>query len=727
MLQYICALPNTPRRGRVPSIISSDPAAIATFVERLRGRTDYGLYFCVNPLLPGSTTRSKETVAEIVGLRVDLDFRSLESSPDDIDQALRQLPLAPTEVRNSGGGRHVDWMLKEPIPRGTPEYDQACELLVQLTGRMSADPNPAHPAALLRLPNSFNCKYGAAILVEPIFGSGAPVDITEIEALVDLLPEGGLFPRKAKPASNGHDHTEGGPRTAGEHRASIDVDQRLADMRHKGPGDASIHRTQLHCTGSLVRCGCPVDDAVFTVLEATKKAVAGDPEAARWNWAVEEFDIRRMCCDLINKSPELSEMLPDSLRTPFEAARAAGKKAAIVYARHIGWHVRGYGESNNGKAERPGGEHKKEETEGSPPRRKLRFKLVAFSDLRPGLEPLYLVDELIPVAGLVDVWGKAKCYKSFWCLDLMLHVAMGWEYRDRYVRQGAVVYCAFEGAHGYKKRVEALRRHYEIVDGTDVPLHVMPGQANLIAEHAVLIADITEQLGAVRPAAVVLDTLNKSLFGSENKDVDMGAYVRAAEAIRDAFGCVVIIIHHCGYDDTRPRGHSSLPGAVDAQLAVTRTEEVITVTVEMMRDGPEDTQVVSAVEVVEVGQDQNGKVLTSLAVVPSDADAASREHRDWPRRLSVFHTALKSALAAHGEAFQPEPGMLPVRAVDLRFIRDRFYATYAEAEEDTKKRQDKLRQAFNRALGDAQKGGVVRVMQASTGRTLLWLPVRGEI
>src|SRR4029078_13241193 len=126
--------------------------------------------------------------------------------------------------------------------------------------------------------------------------------------------------------------------------------------------------------------------------------------------------------------------------------------------------------------------------------------------------PLYLVDELIPAAGLVDIWGKAKCYKSFWTLDLMLHVAMGWEYRDRGVRQTPVVYCAFEGAHGYKKRVEALRRHYGIANDADVPLYVMPGQANLIVEHRMLIDDITAQLGEVKPGAVVLDTLNKSLF-----------------------------------------------------------------------------------------------------------------------------------------------------------------------------------------------------------------------
>src|SRR5262249_48705109 len=169
--------------------------------------------------------------------------------------------------------------------------------------------------------------------------------------------------------------------------------------------------------------------------------------------------------------------------------------------------------------------------------------------MRPGLEQLYLVDELIPVAGLVDIWGKAKCFKSFWTLDLMFHVAMGKEYRDRSVQQGTVVYCAFEGAHGYKKRIEAIRLHYEIDDDLHVPLYIMPGQANLIAEHKVLIRDIQAQLGGTKLAAVVLDTLNKSLLGSESKDTDMSAYVRAAEAVRDAFGCVEPISKSFEEDD----------------------------------------------------------------------------------------------------------------------------------------------------------------------------------
>jgi hypothetical protein len=91
---------------------------------------------------------------------------------------------------------------------------------------------------------------------------------------------------------------------------------------------------------------------------------------------------------------------------------------------------------------------------------KYRFKLTPFWEMRPGIERPYLIDELIPAKGIAVVWGAPKCFKSFFVLDAMLHVAKGWEYHDRAVQQGTVVYCAFEGGHGYTKRIEALRRHW---------------------------------------------------------------------------------------------------------------------------------------------------------------------------------------------------------------------------------------------------------------------------
>ena len=114
----------------------------------------------------------------------------------------------------------------------------------------------------------------------------------------------------------------------------------------------------------------------------------------------------------------------------------------------------------------------------------------------------------------------------------------------------------------------------------------MAASMTLVADQAGLIASIREQAGA--PAAVVIDTLNRSLAGSESSDKDMSAYIKAADAIRDAFNCAVVIVHHCGHEGTRPRGHSSLMGALDAQVAVTRdAEDKIIATVELMKDGPE--------------------------------------------------------------------------------------------------------------------------------------------
>src|SRR5262245_63434403 len=116
-----------------------------------------------------------------------------------------------------------------------------------------------------------------------------------------------------------------------------------------------------------------------------------------------------------------------------------------------------------------------------------RFELLAFDKIALGDEPVYLVKGLIPRTGLIVVWGPPKCGKSFWTFDLVMHIALGWGYRDRRTRQGAAVYCAFEGADGFKARVEAYRREHAV---TDPPFYLVPAVVNLTQDHQHLIASI---------------------------------------------------------------------------------------------------------------------------------------------------------------------------------------------------------------------------------------------
>jgi RecA-family ATPase len=208
---------------------------------------------------------------------------------------------------------------------------------------------------------------------------------------------------------------------------------------------------------------------------------------------------------------------------------------------------------------------------------KRRFELKSFDAIKVSKTPNYLVKGVLPRTGLVVVWGPPKCGKSFWVFDLVMHVALGRKYRGHRVQQGRVVYLALEGGSGFAARIEAWRRRCLAEHDQAVPFFLIDTPLALVADQGDLIAAIREQLQDEPPATVVIDTLNRSLTGSENKDEDMGAYIRAADAIRAAFDCLVIIIHHCGVVGNRPRGHTSLSGADDAQIAVERDKEGIVI------------------------------------------------------------------------------------------------------------------------------------------------------
>jgi AAA domain len=348
-----------------------------------------------------------------------------------------------------------------------------------------------------------------------------------------------------------------------------------------------------------------------------------------------------------------------------------------------------------------------------------RIRLIPFEEIRLGTQRRCLVQCLIPRVGLTVVWGPPKCGKSFWTFDLMMHVALGWKYRGRRVHQGPAIYCAFEGQTGIEDRVEAFRKRHLVDHAGKVPFFLEPVTLDLVRDHRNLIAAIKRQLGDEKPVAVTLDTLNRSLRGSESSDEDMTAYVNAADAIRAAFDCAVIIIHHCGTNQTRPRGHTALTGAADAQLAVKRDpENNVIVEVEWMKDGPEGDVVASTLEVEPVGKDEDGETLTSCVVVPADGVATTAQ----PKLAGATGIAFKLLQQAVDEAGEipPASNHIPgqTRTTTLATWRRYCYqGTVAESDNP-----DARQKAFVRASRKLQSTGMIGIWGefvwiSRTGRT----------
>src|SRR6516165_11338187 len=238
----------------------------------------------------------------------------------------------------------------------------------------------------------------------------------------------------------------------------------------------------------------------------------------------------------------------------------------------------------------------------------MPFVLKNFDTIEIPNDPTYLVKDLLPDVGLAVIFGPEKCGKSFWLFHVMMHVALGWAYRGLDVIQGAVAYCALEGGRGFAKRIVAFRQEFLAQDPDPVPFWLLDVRIDLIKEHSALIAAIRTQLNNVRPAAIVIDTLNRALNGSESKDEDMGKFIAAADAIRDAFNCLVVIIHHTPLIGGRPRGHSSLAGADDCQISVEKNDAsgIVTCKVVHMKDDFSNVVLASKLKQVEIGVDNKG-------------------------------------------------------------------------------------------------------------------------
>jgi AAA domain len=614
---YICALPISKRRGPIPEIITDDEEAIAAFVRKWN-IPGYGVYRCVGILRDGARRRSLDTIGVIPHIHIDIDARALQESKAEIFKRLRGLPAHP-EIRDSGGGYHVILRLREPVLADTPEFEQVNNLRARLTELLGGDRAPDHSAALLRELETSNFKYEGPPTCR-VVQSGLPMDISEVEELIDILGDTPLF--TPKPKTNGHGH-QGDFRVDRSHAGPIDVDERLAAMRYQGSDDSGIHQTQLQCTAALLRAGTPVDDVVAQV-------VADDVRAAKWDWDIEQHDIETLCYDFVNKNPELAPCLPDKVFAQWNDRLQEGRvRLKICHSCAYGWHVRG----RRPLAGEPVAEAPRIEMPGNSPAEPAVRKNSGwhyYYEQTPLVLQEWLVKHLLPKCGVGLIHGQPGSFKTICALDLSLSVMTDQPFAGQYKvkRKGAVLYIACEGGGTPKGRLAVIAKHRDGPDDLpfafreDCPRLIEPmskkALAALVAEAA---AHVKEVYGADL-ALVVIDTYATAAgLNSAGDDNDAAVTTRAQEALRHlakTTGMMVLVVDHQGKNaELGARGSSAKEGSADVVLAVLADKDAngaptnLRLVVKKQRDGRAHFELPFRAEVIKQGVDEDGDPVTA--------------------------------------------------------------------------------------------------------------------
>jgi AAA domain-containing protein len=326
------------------------------------------------------------------------------------------------------------------------------------------------------------------------------------------------------------------------------------------------------------------------------------------------------------------------------------------------------------------------------------FPMIKVTDLAAdNVEDEYLIDELLPRTGLAVIWGPPKSGKSFWTIDVAMHVALGWQYRDRFVEQGTVVYLALEGQRGMRKRVLAFLRHHFTDKAVPViPFHLILVPVKVTTHAKTLVEEIRFELGDDVPKLIVIDTLARAIVGDETGAKDMGAFIQAADNIRLAFNCCILVVHHSGWSGDHSRGSSALPAALDVELSCSCAGQGLPVVVktERAKDMADDGEIVSMLQKVDTGKfNRTGMPITSMVVVAADPGIVTRKRRFSPD-VELAYDALIDAINECGELVSHK--RIPATSRTIRL--SEWMSGFEQKDTKGDANPDSRRTAFRRAV-----------------------------
>lgn len=361
----------------------------------------------------------------------------------------------------------------------------------------------------------------------------------------------------------------------------------------------------------------------------------------------------------------------------------------------------------------------------TPPTPRQALYVVHYRDAKPNLKRRALVKNTLGFGGCSVLYGDSNAGKSFFALDLALHIATNIPWNGLKVHQAGAIYIAAEAGGSFLSRVAAWKKAKET---PEAPFAVIPCAVDLRSPKAdtkALIALVkeTEALLNHKVEFIVVDTLARALAGgNENASEDMGAFIDQIDRLRHATGAHVLIVHHTGKDKAKgARGHSSLRAAMDTEMEIDDARRVY---VTKQRDFEGGAEWAFDLEKVDLGHDEDGELLSSCVVRPVDGgrdtfDQALKScqgDKKANRRYALL--ALKAAVERSGQALNG-----PYTEVSLQDWRTEFSAILEEKDGHNSYKNGgietkHINQSFKRAIVTILQSGWVCEVQGKEGVTL---------
>jgi len=468
------------------------------------------------------------------------------------------------------GRLHVRARLAAPIDPAT-----ALRLGLQLTAWLGGDTGKAGPESLLRLPGLRNVKPGAGMvrLVE----EGRVWSVADVSAYLTGRAPAAVIPitrASSAPRTWGGGEIGGAPAvTQTATQARISIEAALSSVWSRSSAMGGFRGALIKASyvlGGYVGAGYD-RAAAESGLRAAVMTVWGsvDGEDERW----------------------IQQGLNDGAARPFSVV-ADDPKAEASPALAVG--VEGHDAADVMLAEML-------DDDGL--------------DALPELDPV--VDGYLWLDTLARIIGPSGHGKSFYAVDVALHVATGRPWHGRDVAQGPVVYVVAEGGRGVRKRVQAWKKHHGVSGASGVRYMPRPIESTSL-EWLVLI----EACRRLRPVLVVIDTQARVTTELDENSPEMGKFVKRVDELRTATGACVAMVHHQGLNGDHGRGHTVVKGALQTELEITKNGDVITLASKKQKDDEELADMKFTLTSVDLGMDAKGRPVNSAVLVAAGGGSA---------------------------------------------------------------------------------------------------------